>query len=245
MKWNTKISKPTEKGARVKGYEVADLVGKATFTDMICLLLKGELPKKGEREVLDAIFVSSAEHSIQVPSIMAARIVQSAGNPVNASVAAGVLAIGDHHGGAVEQAARIFQEHLKESAAELVKSMVSRKERMPGYGHKQYDQDPRVAPLFALAEKHKLAGKHVEFAEKVDKELCSQTKKTLHLNIDGAIAAVISDLGFSWQSGRAFFIIPRTAGIAAHVVEERMSGEVYRREDDSNVTYSGPSDRKI
>jgi citryl-CoA lyase len=245
MKWNTKISKVSEKGAVVRGYDVSQLVGKITFTDLICLLLKGELPKSGERELLDAIFVSAAEHGIQVPSITAARIVQSAGNPINTSVAAGVLSIGDYHGGAVEQAAKLFQENAAKSAAELVKQMVSRKERLPGYGHKHYDQDPRVAPLFALAEKHRLAGKHIQFAREVDKELCDQTKKVLHLNIDGAIAAIISDLGFPWQAARAFFIIPRTAGIAAHVVEERTSGEVYRREDDSNVSYSGPADRKI
>jgi citrate synthase len=245
MKWDTKISKVSEKGASVRGYDISSLVGKITFTDMICLLLKGDLPKKGEREILDAIFVSAAEHGIQVPSITAARIVQSAGNPINAAVAAGTLAIGDYHGGAVEQTARIFQDNAGRSAEELVKSMTARKERMPGYGHKHYDQDPRVAPLFALAEKHKLAGRHVKFAKEVDKELCSQTKKVLHLNIDGAIAAIISDLGFPWQSGRVFFIIPRTAGIAAHVVEERMSGSVYRREDDENVSYSGPGNRKL
>lgn len=245
MKWNTKISKASEEGMRVRGYEVSKLIGKVTFTDMICLLLKGELPKKGEREVLDALFVSASEHGVHVPSITAARIVQSAGNPINTSVAAGILSIGDHHGGAVEQAAKIFQDNVDKSAGDLIKQMVARKERVPGFGHKHYDQDPRVAPLFALAEKHKLAGKHIKFAKAVDKELCAQTKKTLHLNIDGAIAAIISDLGFPWQAGRAFFIIPRTAGIAAHVVEQRMSGEVYIREDDSNVTYSGPADRKI
>ncbi len=245
MKWNTKISKVAETGAKVRGYDVSDLVGKATFTDMICLLLKGELPKKGERELLDAIFVSAAEHGIQVPSITSARIVQSAGNSINTSVAAGVLAIGDHHGGAVEQAAKLFQEKCSQKAADVIREMISRKERVPGYGHKHYDQDPRVVPLFALAEKHNISGKHVQFAKEIDKELCSQSKKVLHLNIDGAIAAIISDLGFPWQSARAFFIIPRTAGIAAHVVEERMSGEVYRREDDSNVTYSGPADRKL
>src|SRR5574342_968760 len=244
MKWDTKISKVSEKGASVRGYDVAALVGKITFTDMICLLLKGDLPKKGEREVLDAIVVSAAEHGIQVPSITAARIVQSAGNPINTSVAAGILSIGDYHGGAVEQAARIFQDNAGKSASEMVKSMTTRKERVPGYGHKHYDQDPRVAPLFALAEKNKVAGKHIQFAKEVDRELCSQTKKVLHLNIDGAIAAIISDLGFPWQSGRAFFIIPRTAGIAAHVVEERMSGQVYRREDDDNVSYDGPASRK-
>jgi citryl-CoA lyase len=245
MKWNTKISKVSEKGAGVRGYDVSQLVGKITFTDMICLLLKGELPKKGERELLDAVFVSAAEHGVQVPSVTSARIVQSAGNPINAAVAAGILAVGDNHGGAVEQAARLFQEICDQKPADVVKGMISRKERVPGYGHKHYDQDPRVAPLFSIAEKHGLAGKHVAFAKEIDKELCSQTKKVLHLNIDGAIAAIISDLGFPWQSARAFFIIPRTAGISAHVVEERMSGEIYRREDDDNVAYSGPADRKL
>jgi len=243
MKWNTKISKSGE-DLLVRGYKLSNLAGKITFTDMICLLLKGELPKKGEREVLDAIFVSAAEHGIQVPSITAARIVQSAGNPLNASVAAGILAIGDSHGGAVEQAAKLFQEHSSEKAVGIVKQMISRKERVPGYGHKVYDQDPRVAPLFALAEKHKLSGKHIKFAKEIDKELFKQTKKTLHLNIDGAIAAVISDLGFPWQAARAFFIIPRTAGIAAHAVEERMNESPFRRLDETDVTYSGQAERK-
>jgi citrate synthase len=245
MKWDTKISRVTEKGAVVSGYDVSSLAGKITFTDMISLLLKGELPGKGERDLLDAIFVSAAEHGIQVPSITSARIVQSAGNPINTSIAAGVLSIGDHHGGAVEQAAKLFQENVDKKASDVVRERLARKERLGGFGHKHYDQDPRVAPLFALAEKHKLAGKHIKFAKELDAELCGQSNKTLHLNIDGAIAAIISDLGFPWQSARAFFIIPRTAGIAAHVVEERLSGSVYRREDDGNVSYSGPADRKV
>ena len=245
MKWDTKISKVTDKGAVVSGYSVSDLVGKVSFTDMICLLLRGSLPSKAEREVLDAIFVSTAEHGIQVPSITSARIVQSAGNSLNASVAAGVLSIGDNHGGAVEYAARLFQENAGKSASEVVKERLARKERLGGFGHKHYDKDPRVAPLFALAEKLKLAGRHVKFAKAIDSELCSQSGKVLHMNVDGAIAAIISDLGFPWQSARAFFIIPRTAGICAHVIEERLSGVVYRREDDENVSYSGPANRKV
>ena len=64
MKWNTKISKITDKGARVRGYELSSLAGKITFTEMIFLLLKGELPKQSEKEMLDAIFVISAEHGL-------------------------------------------------------------------------------------------------------------------------------------------------------------------------------------
>jgi len=245
MKWKTSIQKGTEDGVRIQGYDLNELVGKISFTDMIFLLFTGELPNADQRAMLDAMFVSSAVHTVVVPSITSARIVQSAGNTINTSVAAGVLAIGDYHGGAIEGAAQVFQENINNDAGEVVKQMREQKKRVPGYGHKKYKQDPRVAPLFALAEKHKCAGKHIEFAKKVDAAVCEQTGKELHLNIDGAMAAILSDLGLSWQSARAFFIIPRTVGIAAHVVEEQSSGEKYRREDESNVTYTGPADRKL
>lgn len=239
MKWETKISNVTETGARIRGHNLAELVGKVSFTDMIVLMLKGKLPSKGERELLDACLVTCVDHGIQVPSITAARIVQSAGNSLNASVAAGVLAIGDHHGGAIEQAAKLFFEQVNSNPKALVEEMRERKERLPGFGHKHYDKDPRVAPLFDLAKKHKLSAKHVEFALKVDEELCTQSKKALHLNVDGAIAAILCDMGYSWKAARAFFIIPRVVGICAHTVEERESGVVYRRVEDKDVVYSG------
>lgn len=245
MNWETGISKVTEEGAVVRGYKMSDLLGKISFTEMVCLLLKGELPKKDEREVVDAILVSAAEHGVQVPSVMAARLVQSAGNPVNAATAAGVLAIGDAHGGAGEQAAKLFQERKEDSPAEVVKEFLSAKRRLPGFGHKKYEKDPRVDPLFALAEERGLSGEHVAFAKAVDEELCKQSGKTLHLNVDGAMAAICSDLGFSWQSLRSLFIIARTVGVSAHVVEERASGKRYRREDEKNISYSGPGERKL
>ncbi len=245
MKWNTKISKLEEKGVRIRGYALMDLLGKVSFSDMVCLLLKGELPAKGEREVIDAILVSAAEHGVQVPSVTAARIVQSSGNPLNASVAAGVLAIGDFHGGAVEGAAKLFYEKSGEKAENVVKEILGRKERVPGYGHKHYITDPRVEFLFSLMDKHKLSGKYIKFAKEVDLELCKQSGKVLHLNIDGAIAAIILDLGFSWQSAKSFFIIPRVAGICAHAVEERINEPPYRRVLDEDINYSGPDERKL
>jgi len=245
MKWETKIQKETPDGVKIKGYDLVELVGKISFTEIIFLLFTDKIPTPDQKAVLDAIFVSSAVHSITVPSITSARIVQSSGNPLNASIAAGILAIGDYHGGAIEPSARLFQENIGDDPSKLVSDMLSQKKRLPGYGHKKYKKDPRVAPLFELAQKHNVAGKHIEFAKKIDDILCEQTKKDLHLNIDGAMAAILSDLGIDWQAARAFFIIPRTAGIAAHAVEERTSGEVYRREDESNVTYSGPPDRKL
>src|SRR3989344_1656880 len=106
-KWKTEISKE----GTIRGYKLDELINNLTFTEMIFLTLKGELPKKNEVKMMDAILVSCVEHSIAPPSITAARISASAGNPLNAAVAAGILGIGDFHGGAIEASAKMMQEY--------------------------------------------------------------------------------------------------------------------------------------
>ena len=61
---------------------------------------------------MEMILVSSVDHGATPPSSLATRVVMSGGNPLNAAVAAGILAIGDSHGGAIEACARLFQEWL-------------------------------------------------------------------------------------------------------------------------------------
>jgi len=240
MKWETSISKVTDEGAVIRGYKLEELVGKVSFTDMIFLMMAGRLPKEGERRVVDAMLVASTDHGVQVPSITAARIVQSAGNPSNAAIAAGVLAIGDSHGGAIEQAAQFFEENKEEDARAAVQKMLAEKKRIGGFGHKRYDEDPRVAPLFDLARKEGIAGAHVEFAKAAGRELSEAKGRPLNLNIDGAMAAILCDMGVSWQAARSLFVIARTVGIAAHALEERQTMKTYRRVDDKDVDYTGP-----
>lgn len=232
MKWQTRVS--DGKGV-VRGEKLDKLVGKISFTDMIFLTMTGKLPKENERKVLDAMFVAAVEHSVAVPSISAARIVASAGNSMNAGVAAGVLAIGEHHGGAIEKCAKILQE--TQDVKGLIDAMIARKERMPGYGHKVYTRDPRALQLLEIALKEKVSGKFVKLAQEIDHVLWKKTEKELHLNIDGAMAAILSDLGVPWQMARAFFIIPRTVGICAHVHEELVFEKPYRRFEDDEVEY--------
>lgn len=232
MKWQTRVS---DGQGMVRGKDVKKLVGTITFTDMIFLTMTGKLPKDNERRMLDAMFVAATEHSVAVPSISAARIVASAGNTMNVGVAAGVLAIGEHHGGAIEKCAMILQE--TENVEARIDAMLLRKERMPGYGHKTYKRDPRAVQLIDLAQKEKISGKHVKLAQEFDHLLWKKTEKELHLNIDGAMAAILSDLGVPWQMARAFFIIPRTVGICAHVHEEMVFEKPYRRFEDNEVQY--------
>ena len=65
-------------------------------------------------------------------------------------------------------------------------------------------------------------------------------KKKIRLNIDGANAAILSDLGFSPELGLGVFIIGRVPGIIAHINEERMDEEEFRRFCDlDDIEYKG------
>jgi citrate synthase len=74
---------------------------KSTFTDLIFLLHHDRLPSSGERRLLDAILIAVADHGAGAPSCAAARLAASGNRQsLAAAIAAGVLAIGDEHGGA-------------------------------------------------------------------------------------------------------------------------------------------------
>ena len=59
------------------------------------------------------------------------------------------------------------------------------------------------------------------------------------------ISGIISDLGIPWQYGRAFFIIPRVIGLAAHAVEETTRERPFRVIDINDVSYDGPPERDL
>jgi citrate synthase len=187
------------------------------------------------------IVVSSTDHSFLAPSIDATRFVASGGVPLQASVAAGVISLGDHHGGAIEQCAKLLQESVSSgsTASQIVTDFRSRKQRVPGFGHPMHDRDPRTLMLIAKAKEWKLAGSHLALVEAISAEL------QLPANIDGVISGIISDLGIAWQYGRAFFIIPRVVGLAAHAVEETMRERPFRVIDMNDVGYDGPPERDL
>ena len=106
----TNITRIEPGSIQIKGYEIAELMGKKTFAEVVYLILKGELPNAAEAAMMDAILVSSVDHGVTSPSSLATRVVLSGGNPLNAAIAGGILTIGDSHGGAMEQCAKILQE---------------------------------------------------------------------------------------------------------------------------------------
>jgi len=255
QEWKTGITKIEPNKISVRGYPVEQLMGAVTFSQAIYLVLKGELPSPEVGRLLDAVFVSSIDHGAGPPSVLAARTVASTGSELNACVAGGILAISRYHGGAIENGMKMFQkiaermerEHIDagEAAGKILKEMKARGERAPGFGHRIHTKDPRTSRLFNLARELGLAGTHVEIAETVEKTLAGTTGKELPINVDGAIAALLCDLGFPPEEGNAFFIIPRTAGLVAHIREENTRMKPMRKIHPAGSVYDGPENREL
>jgi citryl-CoA lyase len=230
--WETALSRGGE-DACVRGVPLEDVMD-LDFADAIWLLYCGEPPTPSESRVFNAVLSGCIDHGVGNPSSVSARTIQSGGNDLNTSVAGGVLALGDLHGGAIEDAMRLVQRD--ESAASIVDRYIEAGDRLPGLGHRVYEgTDPRAEALFERAEAEGLAGEGVAKYRAIRDEFAAR-KARLVVNVDGAIAAIMSDLGWDWRLGKGLFIVARTPGLVAHVREE-MDEPPFRRE---SGVYTGP-----
>ncbi len=255
LSWKTSITKVEPNKICVRGYPVDELIGRISFSQAIYLVLKGEMPSPEVGKLIDAIFVSSVDHGASPPSVLAARTVASTGSELNSSVAAGILAISRFHGGAIEEGMKLFKKIAGrmeensigeyEAAQEVLLEMKKKKKRASGFGHRLHTRDPRTARLFDLAEELGLLGIHVKIARAVEKVLDEMLGKTLPINVDGAIAALLGDLGFPAEIGNAFFMIARISGLVAHVQEEKSRMRPMRKIHPQNFEYDGPEERKL
>ena len=228
--WKTAISDSDDKSIRFRGYDITELMQRATFADIVFLLHQGRMPSEAERRLVDSVLIAVADHGPGSPSAAAARVVAS-GNRIapEAAVAAGVLAIGDKHAGAGLECMEIIDAGLKltrerglsiaDAARETVDQSIKDKRRLPGLGHRVHSVDPRTAVLFEQARTSGLAGDGIAFMRALEAAAGAKIKP-LPINIDGALAAVLYDLGFAPIFGKFFFIIGRVAGLTAQVFEE-------------------------
>lgn len=242
-KWKTSISGIIEQESVIHGYKITDLIDKVSFTDAIFLELKGEIPTEKERAMLDGILISTIDNGLGPPSTTNARNSASAGNPMQAAVAAGILGVGESHGGAIEECARLLQLGL--AADKLVEKVISGGERIPGFGHKIYTEDPRAKQIFEKAKALGFYGENCELVVKVERVLEEKKGKKIPVNVDGAIAAVVSDMGFDWRLGKGFFIIGRVVGLIAHIFEEIVREKPFRRISTDEIEYDGTAPRKL
>src|SRR3989442_8911266 len=149
--WRTAISQVKPNEILVRGYPIEQLARHCLFGDAVFLLLTGEPPRRNEGRLVEAMLVAVCEHSLASPSVDAVRFVASSGVPLQTAVAAGVSAIGDVHGGAIEPCAKMLQEAVAKglAASQVLVQLKHEGQRLAGFGHPVHQQDPRTTVLLA------------------------------------------------------------------------------------------------
>ena len=252
--WKTSISKVEPNKIVVRGYNLMELVGKYSYADLTYLLWRGELPPKNHSRMMDVLLTVCLEHSLNAPSVDATRFAASCGIPLQSAVSVGVAAMGDWHGGTIEQAAKMLQEgfarirdtHIttKEGSNKILHEHKERGEKIPGFGHPTHTNDPRTRRLLEVARETEVIGPHVDLAQTIETQTDEFFQKHLILNVDGCIAAIISDMGFDWRIGKGFFIVSRAPGLIAHAYEQMYNDKPYKVAPWNEIVYTGPAERK-
>ncbi|MFC4312887.1 citryl-CoA lyase [Steroidobacter flavus] len=257
--WDTRIIDIHPGKIGVRGYPIQELIGRISFPDMIWLMTRGELPSKGQSQLLEAALVASVDHGPHAPSIAIARMAITCGVDLNNAVASGVNVLGDIHGGPGQQCMELYEEvraasgnDLAASTDRVLESFVARNGKIiPGFGHRFHPVDPRVAPLLALVEEAARAGtvsgNYARIGVEVEAALRRRTGKAIPMNIDGITAVIFSELGFPPPMGRGLFILSRSVGILSHAWEQSQRNERIKGPMPKEIpyTYSGPERRSL
>jgi citrate synthase len=254
--WTTNLSSTCENGILIRGYDLNQLIGTVPFPSVLYLLFTGELPNPKIAKLIDALMVASIDHGAGAPSVLAARTAASGGAPLGAAAAAGLLTLNKFHGAAVEDSMQAIQgvfdlsdgrkDGLDHAADTLVAEWRKAGRRISGFGHRQHKiLDPRLERLFSLAREAEVPGIHLEAAQALVRALKRSTGKDLPINIDGATAAILCEIGFPPPLSNALFMVARLTGILAHANEEITRMSPMRRIDPVDHGYDGPPERKL
>jgi len=248
------ISQAYPDRVEVRGRDLCgELMGRVSFTEYFHLLLTGREPSDDERFFLDLLLVSIAEHGM-MPSNVAARMTLAADpDSLHGAVAAGILGCGPVVLGTSEACARLLVEAQEQVAAGeepaavadgIARATQTAGGRVPGFGHPVHRPvDPRAERILELADERGVSGPHVLLARCLRDSVAAVWGKPLPLNVAMPIAAVMLDLGFSPDTVKAIPILARTAGLLAHLAEEREHplGFLLAGAAEETVEYQPPS----
>jgi citrate synthase len=221
----SRISQAYPDRVEVRGRDLAgDLMGRLSFTEYFHLLLTGEEPTEDQRFFLDLLLVAIAEHGM-MPTNVAARMTLAADpGSLQGAVAAGILGCGPVILGTSEECARLLEEAVASGreAAEVARSIHAAGGKVPGFGHPVHRPvDPRAERILELADARGVSGPHVRLARALREAVAEEWGQPLTMNVAMPIAAVMLDLGFPSAAVKAVPILARTAGLLAHLAEER------------------------